>query len=156
MNVCRNRAAVPTAELLAHLHQDHARLDEALTELEALLVGLAEGDDQDQLETIARIVRHETRVHFAEEELLLDRLGPRYERLAEGVRAEHRMLRGEAAGFESLVMAAMGDVLVSRTELVVAASNLLEALRAHMKREEAELVPVLEAELGAEVRAATP
>ncbi|MCA9559183.1 MAG: hemerythrin domain-containing protein [Myxococcales bacterium] len=156
MNVCRNRAAVPTAELLSHLHADHARLDEALADLEGLLAGLADGHDQDQLETIARLVRHETRVHFAEEELLLDRLGPRFERLADGVRAEHRALRGEAAGFESLVMAALGDVLVSRTLLVVTASNLLHALRAHMKREEAELVPVLEAELGAAAHPSTP
>ncbi len=149
MNVCRNRAAVPTDELLAHLHTDHARLGEALADLEGLLVGVADGDDQDQLETIARLVRHETRVHFAEEELLLDRLGFKHARLADAVRAEHRQLRGEAARFESLVMAAMGDVLVSRTELVVTASNLLRALRAHMQREEVELVPVLEAELGA-------
>lgn len=156
MNVCRNRAAVPTDELLDHLHADHARLDEALGDLEGLLAGLAEGDDQDQLEAIAQLVRHETRVHFAEEELLLDRLGPKHERLAEGVRAEHRDLRGQAAGFESLVMAAMGDVLISRTELVVTASNLLRALRAHMQREEAELVPVLESELGAKAAAAAP
>ncbi len=130
-------------DVLRHIEGDHAQLEQALDDLDGLLARLASGEDQDELEGVCQIIRHEVDAHFPEEERLLAGLGPDFAELRHRVCQQHETLRAEAARFERLVTAALGDVIVDRDQIVQTAGSLLTQMRDHMRMEQTYMLPAI-------------
>ncbi len=140
--------------LAQRLHDDHRRLTQVLGVLEAQVDRLARAEDVDfdlMLDAMTYITDFPNRLHHPVEDVLFARLAAIDPGAAEACQAqiaEHERLFHDSAAFYGLLEAVQADdVTLTRDRLVGAGREFIAAQRAHLRREEAELLPRAEQQL---------
>lgn len=140
--------------LAQRLHDDHRRLTQVLGVLEAQIDRLARAEDVDfdlMLDAMTYITEFPNRLHHPVEDVLFARLATSDPGAADACQAqiaEHERLFRDSAAFYGLLDAVqVDDATLKRDRLVDAGREFIAAQRAHLLREERELLPRAEQQL---------
>lgn len=143
--------------LAQRLHDDHRRLTQVLGVLEAQIDRLARAEDVDfdlMLDAMTYITDFPNRLHHPVEDVLFARLAAADSTAADACQAqiaEHERLFHDSAAFYGLLEAVqMNEATLMRDRLVGAGREFIAAQRAHLLREERELLPRAEQRLAAQ------
>jgi hemerythrin-like domain-containing protein len=140
--------------LAQRLHDDHRRLTQVLGVLEAQIDRLARAEEIDfdlMLDAMTYITEFPNRLHHPVEDVLFARLAA-IDPTASGACltqiAEHERLFHDSAAFYALLEAVqMDEATLMRDRLAGAGREFIAAQRAHLLREEGELLPRVEQQL---------
>lgn len=142
--------------LAQRLRNDHRHLMQVLDVLEARLDALARADEVDfdlMRDAMTYITEFPNRLHHPVEDVLFEQLATAEPAAAAGCReqiAEHERLFHDSAAFYRLIEAIeVDDATVPRAQLVTTGREFVAAQRAHLQREETELLPLAERRLDA-------
>lgn len=140
--------------LAQRLHDDHRRLTQVLGVLEAQIDRLARAEDVDfdlMLDAMTYITELPNRLHHPVEDVLFARLAASDPGAADACQAqiaEHERLFHDSAAFYGLLDAVqVDDATLKRDRLVDTGREFITAQRAHLLREERELLPRAEQQL---------
>ncbi len=140
--------------LAQRLHDDHRRLTRVLGVLEAQIDRLARAEDVDfdlMLDAMTYITDFPNRLHHPVEDVLFARLAaidPGAADACQAQIAEHeRLFHDSAAFYGQLEAVQIDDVTLMRDRLVGTGREFIAAQRAHLQREERELLPRAEQQL---------
>lgn len=140
--------------LAQRLHDDHRRLTQVLGVLEAQIDRLARAEDVDfdlMLDAMTYITEFPNRLHHPVEDVLFARLAASAPGAADACQAqiaEHERLFHDSAAFYGLLDAVqVDDATLKRDRLVDTGREFITAQRAHLLREERELLPRAEQHL---------
>ena len=144
-------ARFPVHPLAKRLRDDHRHLQRVLAVLEAQIEALGRAEDVDfdlMLDAMTYITEFPNRLHHPVEDVLFEQLADRDAGAATACReqiAEHERLFHDSAAFYGLLEAVqMDEATLTRDRLVADGHAFIEAQRAHLTREEAELLPLAE------------
>ena len=133
--------------LAQRLHDDHRRLTQVLGVLEAQIDRLARAEEIDfdlMLDAMTYITEFPNRLHHPVEDVLFARLAaidPTASDACQAQIAEHERLFHDSAAFYALLEAVqMDEATVMRDRLADAGREFIAAQRAHLLREERELL----------------
>ncbi|MDD3650612.1 hemerythrin domain-containing protein [Immundisolibacter sp.] len=140
--------------LAKRLRDDHRHLQRVLAVLEAQMEALGRAEDVDfdlMLDAMTYITEFPNRLHHPVEDVLFDLLAKRDASAAAACReqiAEHERLFHDSAAFYGLLDAVqVDDATLPRDRLLADGRAFIEAQRAHLRREETELLPRAEQRL---------
>jgi hemerythrin-like domain-containing protein len=140
--------------LAQRLRDDHRHLTRVLSVLEAQLDALAHAEDVDfdlMRDAMTYITEFPNRLHHPVEDVLFRLLAEADLGAAAACReqiAEHERLFHDSAAFYRLIEAIeFDDAALSRAQLTTAGREFVAAQRAHLRREETELLPRAEQQL---------
>ncbi len=140
--------------LAQRLHDDHRRLTQVLGVLEAQIDHLARAEEIDfdlMLDAMTYITEFPNRLHHPVEDVLFARLAaidPTASDACLTQIAEHERLFHDSAAFYALLEAVqMDEATLMRDRLADAGREFIAAQRAHLLREERELLPRAEQRL---------
>lgn len=140
--------------LAQRLRDDHRHLTRVLAVLEAQLDALARAEDVDfdlMRDAMTYITEFPNRLHHPVEDVvfrLLAEADPGTTAACREQIAEHERLFHDSATFYRLVEAiGVDDATLPRERLVAAGREFVTAQRAHLRREESELLPRAEGQL---------
>jgi len=141
--------------LAQRLHDDHRRLMQVLGVLEAQVDRLGRAEDFDfdlMLDAMTYITEFPNHLHHPVEDVLFERLAavdPTAADACQAQIAEHERLFHDSAAFYGLLEAVqMHEATLMRDRLADAGREFIAAQRAHLLREERELLPRAEQRLG--------
>lgn len=144
-------ARFPVHPLAKRLRDDHRHLLRVLAVLEAQIDALGRAEDVDfdlMLDAMTYITEFPNRLHHPVEDVLFDQLAERDAAAAAACReqiAEHERLFHDSAAFYGLLEAIqMDEATLTRDQLRADGHAFIEAQRAHLTREEVELLPLAE------------
>lgn len=142
--------------LAQRLHDDHRHLTRVLDVLEAQVEALARADTVDfdlARDAMTYITEFPDRLHHPVEDVLFGQLAETDPALADGCRAqiaEHERLFHDSAAFYRLIEAVqVDDATLPREQVVAVGRAFIADQRAHLRREEADLLPQAERQLPA-------
>lgn len=140
--------------LAQRLHDDHGRLTQVLGVLDAQIDRLARAEEIDfdlMLDAMTYITEFPNRLHHPVEDVLFERLAaidPTASDACQAQIAEHERLFHDSAAFYALLEAVqMDEATLMRDRLAGAGREFIAAQRAHLLREERELLPRAEQRL---------
>ena len=140
--------------LAQRLHDDHRRLTQVLGVLDAQIDRLARAEEIDfdlMLDAMTYITEFPNRLHHPVEDVLFARLAAIDPTAADACLAqitEHERLFHDSAAFYALLEAVqMDEATLMRDRLAGAGREFIAAQRAHLLREERELLPWAEQRL---------
>ena len=141
--------------LAQRLHDDHRRLTQVLDVLEAQIDRVARAEDADldlMLEAMTYITDFPNRLHHPVEDVLfkcLAAIDPASADLCQEQIAEHERLFHDSAALYGLLEAIqLDEAMAPRDHLVHAGQEFVAAQRAHLLREEHDLLPRAQLRLG--------
>ena len=141
--------------LAQRLHDDHRRLTQVLDVLEAQIDRVARAEDADldlMLEAMTYITDFPNRLHHPVEDVLfkcLAAIDPASAGLCQEQIAEHERLFHDSAALNGLLEAIqLEEAMAPRDHLVHAGQEFVAAQRAHLLREEHDLLPRAQLRLG--------
>lgn len=137
--------------LAKRLREDHRHLQQVLAVLEAQIEALGRAEDVDfdlMLDAMTYITEFPNRLHHPVEDVLFEQLARREPGAATACReqiAEHERLFHDSAALYGLLEAIqMDEATLTRDRLLADGRAFIAAQRAHLTREEAELLPLAE------------
>ena len=142
--------------LAQRLRDDHRHLTRVLDVLAAQIENLARADEVDldlMRDAMTYITEFPNRLHHPVEDVLFETLAATDAGAAAACReqiAEHERLFHDSSAFYGLIEAVqVDDATLPRSALVAQGRDFIAAQRAHLLREEAELLPLAERRLDA-------
>ncbi|OQX00750.1 MAG: hypothetical protein BWK73_47725 [Thiothrix lacustris] len=142
-------------KIMTDLHQDHVNLAKLLTLLEQQADLLATGGEADLLlmtDIADYIRRYSDQIHHPKEDTIYEVFSARSSDAATviaGLLVEHQDLPTITHAFQGLLDNVINSAILSRQELQGKITAFIEAQKAHLNTEEAELFPLINSTLDA-------
>lgn len=143
----------PLADAVRQLEDEHRNFKRLLVLFERELQLFHEGEKPDygfMRDVMHYMIQYPDRVHHPKEDAMIERLvhrAPEARPLVEGLMREHEQITAKASELLAALEEILDEAFISRESVETMAAQYAASLRAHMRKEEEALFPMLLAHL---------